>query len=258
MSTAIQLLTQIAPEFGGVCTQSSDTAGILELPIRLVDGRTIPFRLEIWETAGLVSVRESSKHLPQFCPERHINSDGTFCLNYAPAYSLEVFDECSARAWMETLYKFLKLQERARVLRRWPNSDGWAHGDAAHHQQRAQAALDSLGAKLTKGVSQNNLTVRRRHSKGRAILELFSANDCMFRVWESNKKVVNQRRRCFCETSGQRRPKMLRKCSDHAAQAAELAFALRDWEQAEKHYWDTMRAKSCCGTCDACPLESSR
>jgi len=255
LSTGIQLLTQIAPEFGGVCTQSSDTAGVLDLPIRLVDGRTIPFILQIWEVAGSVSVRESSTHLPPFCPERHINSDGTFCLNYSPAYSLEVLDECTARAWMETLYKFLKLQERARVLRRWPNSDGWAHGDAAHHQRRAETALASLGGKW--GISQNSLTVRSRVSKGRALLELFSGNNCMYRVWESSRKVVNQRRRCFCEAFGRRRPKTIKKCSDHAAQAAELVFALRDWIVSEKQYWDTMRGKSCCGTCDACPLQSN-
>lgn len=258
MSTALQLLTQIAPDFGGACVQSLDQGGILKLPVQLVDGRTIPYVLELRDWDGVVSVREKvSEHLPQFCPERHINSDGTFCLNYSPVQSLKIEDEATARGWMETVYKFLKLQERAKVLRKWPNDKGWAHGNAARHQMRAQAAVNVLGDKLAKAQSSRRLTVRRRHSKGRALLELLHDGECLYRVWEATKKVANQRRRCFCGISGRRRPKALRKCSDHRSQAAELVLALHEWDREEKHYWDTMQDELCCGTCDDCPLAAT-
>lgn len=255
MSAALTLLTQIAPDFGGTCVQSHDQVGSLNLPIRLVDGRTIPYSLELRNCEGVVSVREEvPEHLPAFCPERHINSDGTFCLNYSPVQSLKIEDEGTARAWMETVYKFLKLQERARSQRKWPNDKAWAHGGAAHHQLRAQAAASVLGHKLASAQSSHQLEVRRRHSKGRAVLELIHQGECLYRVWEAKKKVANQRKRCFCGGSGHRRPNALRKCSDHGAKAAELVLALYEWDQDEKQFWDSIRGKSCCETCDACPL----
>lgn len=255
MSTALHLLTQMAPDFGGTCVQSSDQAATLKLPVQLVDGRTIQYALELQDLDGEISVREQvSEHLPKFCPERHINLGGTFCLNYSPVQSLRIEGEASARVWMETLYKFLKLQERAKVLRKWPNNRVWAHGYAAHHQMRVQAAVNVLGDKLVQAQSSRTLTVRRRSSKGRGLLELFNDGECLYRVWEATKTVVNQRRRCLCDISGRRRPKAFRKCSDHGAQAAELVLALYQWDQEEKRYWDTMQDEQCCGTCDDCPL----
>lgn len=257
MSAALALLTQIAPDFGGTCVRSGDQVGSLALPVRLVDGRTIPYGLELQDRGGLVSVREKiPEHLPAFCPERHINSDGTFCLNYSPIQSLAVEDEATARIWMETLYKFLKLQERARTQRKWPNDKSWAHGGAAHYQARAQDAASALGNKLATAQTMHQLSIKRRHSKGRAVFELIHHGECQYRVWEATEKVANQRRGCFCGISGRRRPKKLRRCSDHGAQAAKLVLALNEWAREEKHFWDTLRGKECCGTCDDCPLAS--
>lgn len=258
MSTALHLLTQISPDYGGGCVQSSNSTVILTLPVRLVDGRTIPYVLELRDFDSVVSVREeSSEHLPPFCPERHINSDGTFCLNYSPVHSLKIEDEATARVWMETVYKFLKLQERAKRLRRWPNDKAWAHGDAARHQMRVQAAVKVLGSNLVQAQSSRLLTVRRRYSKGRAILELLHKGECLYRVWEATKKVANQSRKCLCGISGRRRPRALRKCLDHSAQAVELVLALHEWGQEEKRYWDIMQNQVCCGSFDNCPLASS-
>jgi len=255
LSGAFCWLAEVAPEFGGSLTQSTDQAGRMILPVLLVDGRTIRYALELRESGGEVSVREEApQHLPSFCPERHINSDGTFCLNYSPVQPLKVEDESTARAWMETLYKFLKLQQRAQVMRKWPNDKVWAHGGAAHHQMRALIALNGLGDHIARAYSSHGLTVRRLYSKGRALLELRNNGECLYRVWEATQKVANQRRRCFCGISGRRRPLALRKCANHGEQAAELAFAMRDWEREEERYWATMKDKQCCGTCAGCPL----
>jgi hypothetical protein len=257
LSAALTMLAQIAPEFGGTCVQSCDRC-TLNLPIRLVDGREIPYALELRDSRGVVSVREKApKHLPAFCPERHINSDGTFCLNYSPVQSLKIDDEGTARAWLETVYQFLKLQERARSQRKWPNSNAWAHGGAARHQFRAQRAAGVLGNKIASAQSSNQLTVRCRQSKGRAVLELLHSGKCLYRVWEAKRKVTNQRKGCFCGRSGARRPKALRKCSDHGEQAVELVFALYEWRRDEKRFWDSMRDRACCESCDNCPLTTT-
>ncbi|WP_350353778.1 E2 domain-associated cysteine-rich protein [Pseudomonas aeruginosa] len=94
----------------------------------------------------------------------------------------------------------------------------------------------------------------RSLTKERPILDVISGTVPLFSVWEKSRRVINQKRRCFCGLYGRRRPKRIRRCHDHAKQATELAFALRDWEEAERQYWDSMHGKPCCGSCDSCPL----
>lgn len=255
MSTALDLIAQVAPDFGGTCVISVPQTATLDLPIRLVDGRTLPYKLHLRQDGEWIEARESTTHhLPGFCPERHINYDGTFCLFYAGANPLPVSDEPSARAWLETIYKYLKLQERARTLRRWPNGSAWAHGDAARHQLRAQKAASAISGKIANDLAVNQLGLKRRKSKERPILDVISGTVPLFSVWEKPQRVINQKRRCFCGLYGRRRPKRIRRCHDHARQATELAFALRDREEAERQYWDSMHGKPCCGSCDSCPL----
>ncbi|WP_428842817.1 E2 domain-associated cysteine-rich protein [Pseudomonas aeruginosa] len=139
-------------------------------------------------------------------------------------------------------------------MRRWPNGSAWAHGDAARHQLRAQKAASAINGKIANDLAVNQLGLKRRKSKERPILDVFSGTVPLFSVWEKSQRVINQKRRCFCGLYGRRRPKRIRRCHDHAKQATELAFALRDWEEAERQYWDSMHGKPCCGSCDNCPL----
>lgn len=255
MISAIDLIAHAAPNFGGVCTSALESSAILALPVQLVDGRIQHYRLLLRQNGEWVSAQEESPHhLPSFCPERHINYDGTFCLYYPAANRLTVTDESSAVAWLETVYKYLKLQERARMLRKWPNSDAWAHGGAANHQLRALTAAAALKGDIAAALAENELQLKRRQSKGRGILEIRLRGAHFYSVWESHKRVINQKQRCFCGTSGPRRPKKLRRCGLHARQASELALALRDWQDEERRYWKSMQNQTCCGTCDSCPL----
>ncbi|WP_416235710.1 E2 domain-containing protein [Pseudomonas aeruginosa] len=88
----------------------------LDLPIRLVDGRTLPAKPHLRQDGEWIEARESTPHhLPGFCPERHINSRWYVLSVLRGLHPLPVSDEPSARAWLETIYKYLKLQERART-----------------------------------------------------------------------------------------------------------------------------------------------
>lgn len=226
----------------------------MNLPIRLVDGRTIPYRLFLQQNGKQVSVREElPDHLPSFCPGRHINYDGTFCLYYPAATQLNVTDNTSATIWLETLYTYLKLQERAKVKRKWP-TDAWAHGEAAHHQLRALTAASAMNGSIYAAIKKNQFVLIPRESRGRPILEILINGDHIYSVWENKKRVINQTKQCFCNTRGLRRPKKIRRCNDHSKQASELALAIRDWKDAEKHYWDSIHDSTCCGSCDDCPI----
>lgn len=75
---------------------------------------------------------------------------------------LDVVDEASAVAWLETVYKYLKLQERARVNGNGQTIQEWAHGDAAHHQYRAQVAAAALSKHFASALAdslQQSLTL---------------------------------------------------------------------------------------------------
>ncbi|SSY68809.1 E2 domain-associated cysteine-rich protein [Alcaligenes faecalis] len=255
MLSAVNSIKQVAPRFGGTYTSTNETSGILDLSVLLVDGRTLKYRLVLKQVGKQLSAREEyPTHLPAFCPERHINSDGTFCLYYPAADRLEVYDEASAISWMETLYKYLKLQDRATRQRKWPSTSFWAHGDAALHQLKALDAASELSLDITNAVKNDRTILKRRTSKGRPILEVWVENTRVFSVWEHCKKVINQSRRCFCQSSRTRKPKKIRRCNDHAKQAVILAFAIRDWQVEEQKFWDCLNDKYCCGTCDNCPL----
>lgn len=255
MLSAVNLIAHVAPKFGGTCASTSETSGILDLSILLVDGRNTKYRLVLKQEGKQLSVREESPtHLPAFCPERHINYDGTFCLYYPAAGTLEVYDETSATSWMETLYKYLKLQDRAKRQRKWPNTSAWAHGDAALHQLRALNTASALSPDIANAVKNDQITLKRRKSKSRPILEIWIENIRIFSVWEHSKKVINQSRQCFCHSSGAKKPKKIRRCNDHAKQATLLAFAIRDLQIEEQRFWDSMNNMPCCGTCDNCPL----
>ncbi|GEC95733.1 hypothetical protein ZRA01_18060 [Zoogloea ramigera] len=255
MTTAVDLIALAAPDFGGALTRSPDTSAILDLPVKLVDGRIIPYKLLLKQKGDRVTAQEETpQHLPPFCPERHINPDGTFCLYFTGTTCLNVIDEESARAWLETVYRYLKLQERVRLKRRWPNNDTWAHGDAAYHQRQAQAAATAINDRMLSALTDGRLQLKFKRSKGRPILDLWIDSTHIYSVWELDKRVINQKQRCFCGMSGLKVAKRVRRCADHAKRASELVLALRDWEDAEELYWRAMQGKSCCGTCDSCPL----
>lgn len=233
----------------------TEQSAVLSLPVLRVDSKTIQYTLKIFLKGSRLVVKEvTPTNLPKFCPERHINTDGTFCLNFEPAGSLTVLDADSALAWLKILYAFLLLQERSKKLRRWPNKNVWAHGDAAHYQRLAEQAAASLGPYMESVIAAGEVSLKERNSKGRLILELWDNKRHVFSVWWDTRKVIQGRRRCFCQTSGARHPRKLRSCKDHAVQAVNLAAALRGMESEDRLYWKSVRDMPCCGTCDNCPL----
>jgi hypothetical protein len=51
------------------------------------EGEKVVFDVRVEQRGAALSVTEKSRHrrLPLACPERHINSDGSFCLGYQNA-----------------------------------------------------------------------------------------------------------------------------------------------------------------------------
>ena len=122
--------------------------------LKRVDGKTVPYQLEIHAVKNnKVVVSELTQLLPKCCPERHINSDGTFCLSWQDDIDLSIIDiEKAAFGGKHLLASYLNKNEF--IKRQWPDQNAWAHGSAAKFQRDALSALDQVGANFKTLVFQ--------------------------------------------------------------------------------------------------------
>lgn len=252
----ILLLADRLTEFGA--TELLRETGMIRvsIPVPLSDGRQPVFILDLSISGTSASVRETTpSHLPAFCPDRHINEDGSFCLYWRAVDGIEVDCEEAARAWLETLVRFLQLQFRAARQRRWPDGKARAHGFAVVHQHRAEAAAARLGEPFATDMAEGALTVvRKAGSAEGTALRVTNGRKRLFAVWERSRRAVNQRGPCLCPAGSGTRPIVLKSCGDHALAAADLAMELNAMAVAEKRFWQAVKGSPCCGSMDNCPL----
>lgn len=258
MATATDLIAELAKEFNSLAVHVDSQTLELTIGLLRADGLEVSYTIIAFSSGTTVRAKEkSSMRLPSFCPERHINPDGSFCLYWEEEGRLEVIDESSARDWWETLYQFLRHQERAAKLRRWPTAEGWAHGSAARFQKRAIAAAKGLGRSFFQALQLGRLEVRvwpklKRNSD--STLRLYRDGVHVYSIWANKTQVLNKKQRCFCQRFNGKRPLRLRSCGTHAADAANLAKAIFEWEESEARFWHQVYGKKCCRTCEHCPL----
>lgn len=258
MPDSLYLILDLAGAFNATGELTSETTAGLNIMLERMDGRVASYGIQVRSEGNKLRAREcGSHHLPSFCPERHINSDGSFCLYWEGSERLDVVDEASARVWMETLIQFLRSQERAARMRRWPSSKAWAHGSAAKYQLQAMQATAVLGNSFFVKLEEGSLSIHVRPRRGRnpdSIVEVKQDGVHLFSIWKSRRMVVNRRKKCFCGANGPRRPKRIGRCENHDAAALALAEALLGWKTAEELFWKGLQGSKCCGTCDECPL----
>ncbi|MBY0238534.1 MAG: hypothetical protein K2X55_04395 [Burkholderiaceae bacterium] len=258
MPGPLDLILALAADFNAVGVLNGETTAELSVNLQRVDGRSSNYIIQVWCEGGRLRAKEfGSKLLPSFCPERHINPGGSFCMYWEGSEQLDVVDESSAKVWMETLIQFLRLQERAAQIRRWPSHKAWAHGGAAKYQLHALEAASALGnsflTKLEAGALSVNICPRRGRNPD-SIIEVKQDGIYLFSIWKSRRMLVNRRRKCFCGVNGSRRSKRIGRCKNHAAAALALAEGLLAWKTADKQFWESLQGAKCCGTCDGCPL----
>jgi len=253
----LDLVAAAAARLGGQASAHTGDSFLLHLDVQHSDASRDSYQLRVKASGTRISAREETPALlPSFCPERHINRDGTFCLNFQEAQALDVTDEDSARAWAETLWAFLRLQRRAERLRRWPNNNTWAHGDAAQHQLRAIASARAFGKPMEDRVAEGRLSVQRVQSKKRDVFRVMEGRGQLYSVWGQGPHLIGKRRPCWCDSKTSRKAKRIGRCGDHAAQAAQMAIALHRWALEEEDFWRSVGDQPCCGRCSECRLQA--
>lgn len=252
---SLGLLAARAEEFSARIERPIGKELFATISLQRADGRVSDYRLSISSRAGEIKVCERPPcRLPVDCPERHINDDGSFCINWARVEPIVVMDEDSAGAFWGHLIQYLRLQERAEKKRRWPSKRAWAHGVAAIYQKEAEDCAKALGPDFSKALARGSLAVSRTRRGSSQFLRLMKDNKRLYSVWEKEKRIATKRQRCIC---GQSRLAVC-DCDDHARLAADLVFALLEWQRAEERFWAVNMDAPCCGTIDGCPRASMK
>jgi hypothetical protein len=228
---------------------------LLTLDVPHADGVRLQYRVVVSASGTYLCAREEplARRLPEFCPERHIVADGSFCMYWAGELSFAVTDAVSAGNWLSLLLNFLRLQRRAAKQRCWPNHQTWAHGSGAARQQlRAELAAEKLGPDLKAAIDARDL---KASGDAAGTLRVTMGGQPLFSVWKSPNRFDQSGRRltCACEFGSERNRKI-----GHGRRAKlleDLAQALVIWEEEEKSFWAYHRDRLCCGTIDNCPLQ---
>jgi hypothetical protein len=230
---------------------------LLILDVPHADGVRLQYRILVSANGPYLCAQEDplAKRLPEFCPERHIVADGSFCMYWAGEQSFAVTDAVSAGNWLSLLLNFLRLQRRAAKQRSWPNRETWAHGtNAARQQLRAERAAEKLGPKWKAAVAARDL---KTSGEVGGPLRVTMGGLPLFSVWKSPNRFDRSGHRltCACEFgSGNKRK------TSHGGRAKlleEMAQALVMWEEDEKRFWACHQDSVCCGTIDNCPLQKN-
>lgn len=261
MVRPIDLIAQCAPQFESISKRIGNDQVALTLSVTHIDGEREQYQLLARDVVdGSIMVSEAKQQLlPSYCPERHINRDGSFCLSWKDDVNLTVHDSASAEKWWAHLMQFLREQRRAVKKRSW-SSAAWAHGpEAAEHQRRAENAAGRLGAPFVSALRAKGMSVAKTRYNSRtngAVLHVLQNGRAIYSVWARNFKAINKQQACVCGSGDIKRHRRLRNCSTHSQDADVLAASLFGWEQAERAFWNEARklGKPCCGTMKHCPL----
>ncbi|MGJ4728756.1 E2 domain-containing protein [Luteimonas sp. SDU101] len=258
LSSPLACLDKVASEFAATLSSATSPAkAVISVP--RAGGDRHDFVLELSVTGSAVSVREEPPvRLPVFCPDRHINAGGSFCLGWGSTAAPAVVDEDSARTWWTRVTRFLQLQLTANELGIWPNrANDWAHGDAAGHQALAEAAADSMGERFRRDLRAGNFSViREPHVRG-ARLELRREGRHIARIAIGPPaKLKGSQVSCPCD---QPEGMTVDGCRDHVDQLIRFVLELWRWRQSEGRFLREL-AKSgaaCCGTLKSCKLRDA-
>lgn len=229
MSVLVDLLVRRCPPWASVEVKGTelDVTAEVRLPSGKIDA---PVFLHVWETGARLWVRENEpRQWPVCCPERHIESSGTFCLGVGDP--IRPTTDTNADTWWDWLKEFILSQRVAQKTGLWPSSRTLHHGDAYKHQLRLE--------KISKGTIFET-AVRNLLEEGAGWL---SGDLLKFRGGD----------RCPCKCVRRGRHLKLRNCQNRAlvrSLVKEEAARRRE----EQRFWSYFSGRTCCETMRNCPL----
>lgn len=252
----LTVLASCAAEFG---INVGDADAIpMPITVNLVrpSGYTVAYELEldVFQTHEVRARERTPARLPSFCPERHINEDGSFCTHWSEGDPYPVDNTDDARRWWTLLLSYLERQETASRLRKWPGPTR-AHGVAAKYQAQAETTAATFGARFLRDLENHMFCVVSDRKRGRLRLELLRNGKRVNRLTPPSNCVANPRMPCPCDVACPQRI-AVGECVAHAVELARFIDALYRWTALERKFMRNLkeRGAKCCGTLATCPL----
>ena len=208
-----------------------------------ISTRSYTLLVMIDPVSGNINVEEAPGHrlLPEACPERHINDNGTFCIGLRAGELIR--DQSSAGEWWRKLSVFLTSQETAHETGEWPPMLQISHGDAAEIQLKAEALASRIGRleDYRNAIAFGIGPIARYANEVSAV----------------TGRLRNGSAECVCgRTTRQGRPKKRRQCAKDNDPCLPVIEAKR--RRAEQAFWKEREGQRCCETMRECPLARSR
>lgn len=255
MAEVFELLQSVAPDYGATLVVAAG-GGQAEITIILPGGTRHTFQLAVAINGEQTSVRElpGQGTLPSFCPDRHINPGGTFCLGWGADNPSTIIDVEAAQRWWSTVYQFLARQACANSRKVFPGVEhGRAHGDAARHQANAEVAATSLGPAFVQKALSGQFTIREDDRPGKRRLELWLGAKRIARISAWSKDLIGPHTLCPCDAQP---PHEISRCGDHAKALATFIWELHNCVLADRAFLDAVVAQghACCETLHTCGL----
>ena len=239
VQTGIEFLLLVCPTWASVITREGQEITIDAQPARSSGKLTRQFKILIFEDSAAHNIRAKEvapNSLPKFCPQRHINSDATFCLTIE---ATTVRDVADANAWWKKLELYLTVQETASSMGVWPEYAQMAHGEAGNVQLKLEKICKELGS-----LSELKESLRNRSGP------IF---DSAKLIRKRGERLRNGRAECPCGRKSKGGRFLLRRQCERI-QADCPAKLMRKFIKSEQEFWRGMKGKECCGTMENCPL----
>lgn len=258
MADALGLLQSVAPDYGATLVATYG-GGQAEITIIRPGGSRHTFQLAVAINGQHASVRElpDQNTLPTFCPDRHINLDGTFCLGWGEDNPSTIINIEAARRWWSAVSQFLARQVNAERRGVFPGGEhGRAHGNAARHQSNAEEASARLGQAFAQKVVSGQFSVRKDDRPGKRRLELWLGGNRIARVSTRSKSLVGGHTFCPC---GANPPRKISECGEHAKDLAIFILEHYHCAEEDRAFLDefALHGCTCCETLNTCGLREA-
>jgi hypothetical protein len=240
LSHPVAALIKFAPDWADCSPVHVNRVDVDAAAVRASGRPTRLYRLAVAHDGQEIVAKERSGNglLPGFCPERHVNFDGSFCLGLRAGEGIA--DEETASGWWEKLKLFLVCQDTADETGCWPHYAQLSHGEAGEFEARAETAARSI-----------DLLPAYREAVERNSGPIASS---LNRVAKSTGRLRNGRAACLCGRIDRRGRAVLRRDCRKSGCPVELEFARR---QAIALFWESMKGRACCGSMIECPLRTA-
>jgi hypothetical protein len=203
------------------------------------------------------------RQFPDFCLERHINPNSTFCLFFRSEAKLQAPDE--AVAWWFGLDSFLNNQVYAERRRVWPLGAGLSHGSAADEQVAMEELAEPLGwiDELWRGMFRGKGWLSKRLPRvSKAHARVVTARRPCPRgcTWKHNglRGASCKTESCYGSCKKMHKPILRAECPHREAVEALVLHEHRRREIEASIVRELVQeGKQCCGTMKFCPLRQN-